>query len=88
MLNLDEIEQEISKIESGETTYINLQKLTYLYTVRDHFTKVSGETEFLRAVSGLSTDKVYAIMDGLMTELSTVNPAVYNRTMRKLNRGA
>ena len=87
MLNLDEIEQEIADLENGETTYINLQKLTYLYTVRDHYVCSTDGTDFLKAIAGKDRNKIFSIMDDLMTELSSVKPTIYNRVMQKI-RGA
>ena len=37
MINLKEIDEEIKALEQGETTYENIQKLAWLYTVREHF---------------------------------------------------
>ena len=49
---------------------------------------VSGETygdsDFLRAVSKVSQEKAWDIMDELMDSLKIVNERVYNGVMRKL----
>ena len=37
MIDLKEIEEEIRCLEDGETSYANIQKLSWLYTVRDHY---------------------------------------------------
>lgn len=37
MIDLNEIEEEIKALENGETSYENIQKLSWLYTVREHF---------------------------------------------------
>ena len=40
MINIDEINEEINKLEESEcTTYPICQKLAILYIVRDHFNK-------------------------------------------------
>lgn len=36
MLDIHEIEDEIKKIENGDTTFANCEKLAILYTVREH----------------------------------------------------
>ena len=35
-MNLVEIENEIAGLEQGETTWASIQRLSWLYTVRDH----------------------------------------------------
>ena len=36
MPKVEKIKEEIKKLEEGPTTYINCEKLCYLYTVLDH----------------------------------------------------
>lgn len=38
-MNIKEIEEEIKTLECGDTTYYNIQKLAWLYTVREHFSQ-------------------------------------------------
>lgn len=45
MLDLKQIEEEIRFLERCETTYDNIQKLSWLYTVRDHFVAPDEEIE-------------------------------------------
>ena len=35
-MNIEEITSEISRLEEGETNWTNIQKLAWLYTVKDH----------------------------------------------------
>ena len=37
MINIDEINETISELEQGDTTFATCQKLAALYTVRDNF---------------------------------------------------
>lgn len=37
MLDLKEIHEEIAKLEKGDTTYRNCEKLAILYIVREHY---------------------------------------------------
>lgn len=36
MLDMDEVQKEIARLENGETTYSAVEKLALLYVVRDH----------------------------------------------------
>lgn len=45
---------------------------------------VSGDSDFLRAVSGKDGDAAWGIIDGLMDTLRVVNPKVYESIMRKI----
>lgn len=46
---------------------------------------VGGESDFLRAVSGVDPQEAWAIMDDLMDTLRLVNERAYNGVMRKLD---
>jgi hypothetical protein len=43
-----------------------------------------GDSDFLRAASGVDQHDAWAIMDDLMDTLHTVNPRVYEGVMRKI----
>lgn len=45
-----------------------------------------GDSDFLRAVSGLPADKAWEVIDELMDTLQLVNPRLYDSAMRKLDR--
>lgn len=97
MLNLDTINDEILMLETKrDTTYSVIEKLAPLYIVRDHLTNatpvaqpvpldVSGNTDFLQAVSGKDSVQVFAVIDELMTTLQATNLRLYNAVMRKVN---
>lgn len=97
MLNLDIINDEILMLETKrDTTYSVIEKLAPLYIVRDHLTNtapvaqpvpldVSGNTDFLQAVSGKDSVQVFAVVDELMTTLQATNLRLYNAVMRKVN---
>lgn len=95
MLNLDEINKEILMLESNrDTTYAVVEKLAMLYTVRDHITgqtaaqpvplEVAGESEFLQAIDGRDSVKVWAIMDELMDSIRVINQRTYDAVMRRI----
>lgn len=45
----------------------------------------SGETEFSRAISGMDTKDLIAVMDELMSTLQVVSPRIYSGVMRQLS---
>ena len=45
-----------------------------------------GESDFLRAVAGISPAAAWHVMDGLMDTLRVVNLKVYESVMRKIQR--
>lgn len=94
MINLEKINSEIIEMEKHDTTYATCERLAWLYIVRDHLNgyakqsmltvDVTGESDFMRAVSGKSADEVWGIMDELMNTLKVVSPNLYNGVMRKI----
>lgn len=99
MLNIDEINAAIRKLENGETTLANCSKLATLHTVRDHLIgtdyapysysaapvmDVSGDSDFLRTVSGRDNQAVMDIMDDLMDTLRVAMPKAYRSVMERL----
>ena len=46
-----------------------------------------GDSDFLRAVSKVSQEKAWGVMEELMDSLKIVNERVYNSVMRKLESG-
>ena len=97
MINLDEINGEITKLESQPTTYITIERLAWLYIVRDHQTISpasvpavtgieipQGESEFMRACAGKTISEVMAVMDELMEVLMAIQPRLYDAVMDKL----
>lgn len=96
MVNLDEVNGEISKLESQPATYVSIERLAWLYIVRDHLTisPVSvptvtgseipqGESEFMKACAGKTISQVMEIMDELMDALQVVQPRLYDAVLNK-----
>ena len=46
--------------------------------------RISGDSDFLRAVDGKDPEKAWEIMDELLDTLKVVNRKVYDNVMRKL----
>ena len=92
MINLDEISSEIAKLESQPASYGTIQKLSWLYTVRDHLTPApkgneipKGDSEFCCACAGKSINQVMEIMDELMDALMIIQPRLYDAVLVKLS---
>ena len=63
-MNLTEIENTIEELESGETTFVNCQKLASLYTVRDHFREQDQAANVVPRRSVLQTYLDYCEIKG------------------------
>lgn len=88
---IDEINSEIAKLESLPASYANIERLAWLYIVRDHLTGVSGseipkgKSEYFCACAGKSVSEVMAVMDDLMDALMVIQPRLYSAVMEKLS---
>ena len=88
---IDEINSEIAKLESLPASYQNIERLAWLYIVRDHLTEpVSGEmpkgkSEYFCACAGKSISEVMMVMDELMDTLLVIQPRLYQAVLMKLN---
>lgn len=95
MISKDELDKTILELEMRDTTFANCSKLADLYVVRDHMTDqpqkqpspldVSGDSEFMQAVSGKDSVAVWEIMDDLMDTVRVTAPRVYSNIMRKVS---
>ena len=45
---------------------------------------VKGESEFLRTVNGLESEKVWSVLDELLETIKVINPHLYDGVLRKL----
>ena len=92
MISLETIEREIDELESRETTYRVCERLSWLYTVRDHLlpstqsenTQWMAGSEFLEAASGVSYQQLMRILDEHMSALAVVQPREYESVMQKV----
>ena len=97
MVNLDEINGEIAKLEAQPSTYVTIERLAWLYVVRDHLTVSpvtvpavtgieipKGESEFMCNCSGKTINQVMEIMDELMHTLMVIQPRLYDAVMDRL----
>lgn len=98
MLNIDEINGEIARLERQPLTYVTVERLAWLYIVRDHTVLASeplvktntektapgGDSDFCKACEGKSIESVMDVVDELMDTLHVMQPRVYNAVMQKL----
>ena len=100
MISLDEINSEIAKLEAQPSTYAIMERLAWLYIVRDHITlsaakhtvspanrdtvPEAGTSAFLLACAGKPVSEVMQLMDELMATLQTLHPRLYEAVLAQL----
>lgn len=95
MISRREIDGAIQQFENAPVSYQNCEKLATFYTILDHIDReepqhsydtepVSGDSEFMQAVSAVGSEKAWSIMDELMQTVLVTNPRLYTGVMRKL----
>lgn len=93
MISLETIEREIDELESRETTYRVCERLSWLYTVRDHLlprqmgyeeTQQMSGSDFLEAASGVSYPALMKVLDEHMSALSVVNRKQYDAILGRI----
>lgn len=94
MISIEEIDRTISELEGRDTSFANCEKLAWLYIVRDHVqpsqenqaqpTSSGGGSDFLEAVNGKDSVRVWTIMDELMTTMHTLQPRIYTAVLQRL----
>lgn len=47
--------------------------------------EINGDTEFLKAVNGKPSDKVWAILDEIMEVIKTLHPKMYDKAIDKIS---
>ena len=89
---IEEINGEIAKLENQPANYTTIERLAWLYIVRDHLTKSvtgseipRGESDFYCACAGKTISEVMDIIDELMSVLLVLQPRLYNAVMMKLS---
>ena len=89
MIDIDEINSEIEKLENQPMSYGTIQKLSWLYTVRDHARPCTekmqyGDSECMRACAKKPVAEVMLVVDELMDTLHIIQPRLYNVVMERL----
>lgn len=98
MLSLSEINREIQRIEATEeTTYSNVQKLAWLYIVRDKmepkseaqrqkqsYNAENANSDFLILISTKDINGVISVVNELVETIRTLHPRMYDAFMKRL----
>lgn len=92
MLDLNVIEREIIDLEKRDTSYATVERLAWLYTVRDHNqsqigTKETGAlsgSEFLEACSNTDYTKLMGVLDEHMRAVYVVCRKEYDSVLAKI----
>lgn len=99
MITERELLEAIRKCERDPVTYNSCEKLANYYIIYDHLfgeprdtvareiekvISVDGDTEFLQIVNGMNAEKVWSVMDELLTTIQVINPRLYDGVIRKL----
>ncbi len=98
MLTKRELVNAIRECEEAPVSYQNCQRLATFYLIYDHmfpperqsavrtetFIDTYGQSDFLLSVSGKSSEKVWNIMNELMSTLQAVNPKLYEGVLQEI----
>lgn len=95
MISLETIEREISELEARETSYRLCERLSWLYTVRDHLlaercpqnasvTPGMEGSEFLEAASGVPYRELMRVMDEHLETIRLIYPKTYDSLVQRI----
>lgn len=90
-MDLDLIQEEIDVLENGQTTYANIQKLSWLYTVRAFSkgtttSKIDPVSDFLVACRGKDANALFDVLNDHMDAIRILCPKEYEAVMRRIKR--
>lgn len=74
------------KDEGLAQVYASVPTRNYSYDVGDDVIKYESDTEFSKAISGLTQQEALLVIDELMTTLQVVQPRIYASVLRKLKK--
>ena len=97
MIDLETIEREIDKLEHREASYRLCERLSWLYSVRDHLyekiypqegverlkTALSG-SEFLDAANGKPYEDVMKVVDEHLETIRMLYPKTYDGLVQRI----
>ena len=97
MLTKRELLKAIKELEESTPTYEKCKKLVTFYTLYDYMygepkteervekvVKAYGDSEFMKVVNKQDPEKVWEVMDELMSTLKILNPNLYQGVLVKL----
>lgn len=88
MIDYNEIEREIERLEQSETTYGNCERLSILYNVRNNAAIKSraAQSEFMDAVENMPMDTVLRVLDEHFECIRIIYPKEYQSVIERLRR--
>lgn len=94
MIDLETIEREISELETRDTSYKLCERLSWLYTVRDHLKPQAKQdsmlvpqmqgSEFLEAASGTRCTDLLELIDEHLATIRLLYPKTYSALLDKI----
>lgn len=96
MVSVEDIDREILELERRDTSYAVVERLCWLYVVRDHLcdaptgerrsakTGELGESDFLVAASMVPLGDLMAVLDEHMEAIRVVCPREYESVVAKI----
>jgi len=93
MIDLNEIEKAILDLEKRDTTFASIERLAWLYTVKDHLKAVGpdvrtgelGNDEFCKACSGVPLEPLMAVLAEHMSCVKVLYPKEYDALLSKIH---
>ena len=87
MLDYEEIDNEISKLENGNMTMGTCEKLSVLYNVRDHKAGMAktSQCSVVRTLQDNNTDAVREILEEHFETIKILYPKEYELLVRKIS---
>lgn len=92
MIDEESLDKEIAELESKEPSYAVMERLAWMYTVKDHMRAATGAetappltgSEFLSACSGVNLKSLFSILDEHMEAIQAIHPREFMALIRKI----
>lgn len=94
MIDLETIEREISELETRDTSYRLCERLSWLYTVRDHLMPQAAQdsalvpqikgSDFLEAASGTRCTELLKVINDHLETIKLLYPKTYSALIDKV----
>ncbi len=94
MIDLETIEREISELETRDTSYKLCERLSWLYTVRDHLRPQAAQdsalvpqmqgSDFLKAASGTRCTDLLKVINEHLETIKLLYPKTYDSVIERV----
>jgi len=87
-MDLVEIKEEIAELEQSDTTWQNIEKLAWLYIIRDNLKEYSfeqNESEFLAACQDADIQSLLELLDEHMEVVKVLHPKEYKSLIERIH---